>query len=526
MGSALNSPVVPLLVALYGGLYLYDRHHRRLQLPLPPGPPGLPIVGNLFDAPTDFQWEKFAEWAKQYNSDLIYINVAGQAIVSLQSFEACIDLLERRVGMNTLRSVDTPMLDLMGWDFQFSAMKYGARAHRRAFHSAFNIDAARRFLPQQAKATKMFLRRMLSASTSDLSKELRYMVGSTIMDITYAIDAKSEHDPYIDTADEAFRQAAQAGVPGAYLVTTFPILKHIPDWMPGAGFKRYARKWKEVTLRMINAPYEEAVRQMSNDPTRESFVSLLLEKSRSKGEDNLEEIIRNTAALTYIGAMDTTVATILNFTLDMLANPEVQRRAQAELDSVLAPGQLPEFGDEERLPYITAIMRETMRLYPVAPMALPHLHSGQTDDVYRDFLIPKGAFLIPNTWALAHDENMYPDLYAYKPERFLTADGKRINKEVRDPSLYAFGFGRRICPGRHMALSSVWHAIASILRVYNIEKARRPDGTVIEPVREYKSSLLYSPEFFECQFVPRSEKAVAMIQAIADRQQSVEVVSA
>ena len=101
---------------------------------------------------------------------------------------------------------------------------------------------------------------------------------------------------------------------------------------------------------------------------------------------------------------------------------------------------------------------------------------------------------------------MYPDPYAYKPERFLTADGK-LNHDVRDPSLYAFGvcvtpllrfailmnlfqFGRRICPGRHMAISSVWHAIASILRVYNIEKAKRPDGTVIEPVREYKSSLL------------------------------------
>ena len=71
----------------------------------------------------------------------------------------------------------------------------------------------------------------------------------------------------------------------------------------------------------------------------------------------------------------------------------------------------------------------------------------------------------------------------------LRADGT-LDPGVRDPSAAAFGFGRRICPGRHMALSSVWHAIASILRVYNIEKAKRPDGTVIEPVREYKSSLL------------------------------------
>ena len=59
------------------------------------------------------------------------------------------------------------------------------------------------------------------------------MVASTIMDITYAIDAKPEHDPYIDTADIAFREAAKAGIPGAYLVSIFPFLKNVPDWMPG-----------------------------------------------------------------------------------------------------------------------------------------------------------------------------------------------------------------------------------------------------------------------------------------------------
>jgi cytochrome P450 len=82
---------------------------------------------------------------------------------------------------------------------------------------------------------------------------------------------------------------------------------------------------------------------------------------------------------------------------------------------------------------------------------------------------------------------MYPDPFSFRPERFLK-DGK-INPDVKDP-LAAFGFGRRICPGRYMAQASAWIAVASILASFDITKAIDVDGSVIEPSGEYTTTMI------------------------------------
>jgi cytochrome P450 len=82
-----------------------------------------------------------------------------------------------------------------------------------------------------------------------------------------------------------------------------------------------------------------------------------------------------------------------------------------------------------------------------------------------------------------HDETHYPDSFSFKPERFII-DGK-INPSVKDPLTAAFGFGRRICPARFMAYSSVWITMASMLATFNMAKFINPDGSVIEPTQEY-----------------------------------------
>lgn len=129
-----------------------------------------------------------------------------------------------------------------------------------------------------------------------------------------------------------------------------------------------------------------------------------------------------------------------------------------------------------------------------------------TDDEYNGYRLPAGAVVIGNTWwalsrmpvsmpllfthssrAILHDEESYPDPFSFKPERFIK-DGK-LNPEVQDPEVAAFGFGRRICPGRHMATATIWMAVASILAAFKITKAIDEDGNIIEPSGEYSSGL-------------------------------------
>lgn len=193
----------------------------------------------------------------------------------------------------------------------------------------------------------------------------------------------------------------------------------------------------------------------------------------------------------------------------MLLYPDAQRRAQEELDRVLGIDRLPDFSDEKSLPYITAILKETLRWHPIEPVVAPHMLT--VDDEYKGYRLPASSLVVGNAWAMLHDENTYPDPAPFKPERFLTPDGE-LDPAVRDPEL-AFGFGRRICPGRHMARSSMWITMASILSTFDITKPIDKFGNVVEPTGEYNTGLISAPLPFECVFKPRSKNAETSIRS-------------
>lgn len=105
--------------------------------------------------------------------------------------------------------------------------------------------------------------------------------------------------------------------------------------------------------------------------------------------------------------------------------------------------------------------------------------------VYASF--PHNCF--PDDRAILHDEKAYPDASTFNPDRFLRADGT-LNPDIRDPAVAAFGFGRRICPGRFMALDSMWITIASLLNVFEIGRAVGDDGKEIIPEVDYFCGFL------------------------------------
>ncbi|KAJ7688010.1 cytochrome P450 [Mycena rosella] len=491
-------------------LYCLQLRRSRVKLPLPPGPRKLPLVGNLLDFPATFAWEKYMEWSRTYSSDILHLNAAGTSLIILSSTKAATDLLDKKSAIYSDRPRMPMINELMGWDDDFGFMKYGNRwrMHRRLFHSVFNNEAVQLFRPTELTATHGLLRRILHDPDAVMD-HLRHMAGEIIMSVTYGIDVLPKNDPYVALAEHALHSLTDAGSPGRFLVNFIPILKHVPEWLPGAGFQRQAKAWKELKRRMVEKPFAEAKRSMSMGNAPYSFtVSALRTLDDAENKEHQETAVKSIAAAVYSGGADTTVSALSSFILAMLCNPDVQKKAQAEIDSVVREGHLPDFDDEPSLPYVSAVVKEVLRWRPVVPMGIPHFLS--VEDEYQGYRIPAGSIVIANAWAILHDEVMYPDPYTFKPERFLL-DGKP-NPAIRYPDA-AFGYGRRICPGRHMATSSVFITVASILAAFNITKTVGDDGKLIEPSQEYTSSLLTSPLPFKCSIKPRSRAALELIRA-------------
>ncbi|KAJ7251370.1 cytochrome P450 [Mycena rebaudengoi] len=490
---------------------LYFKHRRSPHFPLPPGPKKLPLFGNLFDLPSKFEWETYAKWSKEFGSDIIHLSVAGKSIIILSSVDVIFDLLDQRSAIYSDRPRSTMMNELMGFEFAFVTMRYGDkwREHRRLFHSAFHLTASRRFRPQQVNASHDLLRRLLENPDDEVMKHIKHMNGALIMSIAYGIETLPSNDPYMETAEAAIDALAQAAVPGRYLVDVIPVLKYVPAWFIGAGFKRQAREWKKLTDKMAQLPFQTAKRLVVDGTAPPSYVSdKLQEIDENQDREHPEKVIQDTAANMYAAAFDTTSAALGTFILAMLANPDVQKRAQEEIDAVVREGHLPSFDDEESLPYVSAIVKEVLRWKPATPIGVPH--AVAVEDTYRGYRIPAGSIVVPNTWAMLYDEIEYPDPYKFNPDRFLL--NGQLNPAVRDPSL-VFGFGRRVCPGRHMAQSTLWITVASLLAVFNITKAIGEDGKILEPSYEYHSAIISMPFPFKCSIKPRSNAAAGLIRS-------------
>lgn len=198
----------------------------------------------------------------------------------------------------------------------------------------------------------------------------------------------------------------------------------------------------------------------------------------------------------------------------MIMFPDCQLEAQKQLDSVLGPDHLPQFSDRSALPFIDCLVWETLRWNPAVPLALARIVDD--DDEYAGYRIPKGTTILPNVWAMFHDETKYPDPLRFSPERF---EDEKKNRDlgINDLPHAAFGFGRRVCPGRWLALDTMWITIASVLTVYNISKTVSKDGTVIEPDAEpFTSGLMSRPKPLNITLTPRSEAACALIRQISE----------
>jgi len=332
------------------------------------------------------------------------------------------------------------------------------------------------------------------------------------MSAVYDYETKP-NDPLVSMIHEASNSIIHAETPEkAAIIDAFPALTLLPTWFPGASFKRHAFRLKNVLNDMVEKPFEYALDRVTSGLSATSMVSEGL--ARFQGDPTFELAIKESSATAFGAGSETTHSVLLVFIQAMVLNPEAQKRAQAEIDHVVGSGRLPDFGDRASMPYIEAVLRETLRFNPIAPLGLPH--ATVNDDVYEGYFIPKGTSVVANIWAMTHDPVKYPAPFKFKPERFFTPSGE-LNDDLVAP---VWGWGRRICVGRYLADASVWSAIASMLAVFDFLKSKDVNGKDIDFEPRWTPGLVSRPVNFPCRITPRRcdmdvEKLTSLISTAA-----------
>ncbi|KAG2035454.1 cytochrome P450, partial [Suillus americanus] len=262
----------------------------------------------------------------------------------------------------------------------------------------------------------------------------------------------SATDPEVISMFQATRMVTKMMRPGAYLVDSIPWLNHLP-W--------YGRELKlefERRKKLHTDDMERVKEQMqSNEDIGPSFMKHMLENSQSYG---LTEIDMAFLGGAFLGAGSvTTSASICTVLMAAACFPEEQASVQAELDAVIGRHRAPTFADQGSLPRMQAFISEALRWRPVSSGGFPH---RTTKD--ENYCIPAGTTVFGDHWSISRDPDVYPEPYAFKPQRWIDEQGGLRD----DLKFFGYGFGRRVCPGQHVANRSVFIATLLILWAYKL----------------------------------------------------------
>ncbi|KAF7359845.1 Cytochrome P450 [Mycena venus] len=458
----------PCLAAL--PVFIHYTHKSR-RPSLPPGPRGLPLVGNILDVPSGDIWLKFSQMGDAWGN-ISSLTVFGQTMVIVNSLEVAEDLLDVR-GANFSDRLVIPMGgELVGFNNALSLSQYGdrVRTERKLFHRLFGSQSAiKQFVPLVSSEIRKLLQK-ITLNPGDACGQIGRTMGAISIRIAYGYELEDgpQEDPYLAMFETVANNFATSTAPGTFMIDIVPALRYWPQWLPGGGFHITAKAWAKQLHNTINDSYNYVKGKMAAGTAENCFVTNSLEE-----QIHDDHLIKWAAASIQVGGSDTTAAQLEGFLLAMSLYPDVQLAAQKELDDVVGNERLPDISDRSQLPYIDALCKEVLRWHVCLPTGIPHC--AREDFIYdrgggnEPVLIPKGAAVIPNIWKMTHDLERYANPMVFDPSRFITTSVKGAEL---DPTQICFGFGRRICPGRLLADTALFMACSSILAVFNISRPR------------------------------------------------------
>ena len=362
---------------------------------LPPGPRGVPFLGNYLDLnDSESVREKAVTWTKQFG-DVFHTRVGGSDWVWLSSPKAVKDLLDQKGAIYSSRPPAPLAQDVASAGRRQLWMAYGPRYRvvRKIAHSLLNISISTSYQPVQDLESKQLMFDLLHDPEHFYEHNRRYSA-SVITTVTYGKRIATWDDPLPKKIYAVMGNMQKVASPGAWMVDTFPSIRYLPQQFFG-NWRSFGEAVHKHDAAVYLDLWETLKREVAAGTAKACFCKdFLLSEPEKVGIDNLQAAYQ-AGGLVEAGA-ETTSAFLNTTLLFMTLNPRVMKKAQEELDRVVGPARLPTWEDEMQLPYIRAIIKEALRMRP--PNKVGIHHATTEDDWYEGMFIPKGSVVVLNWW--------------------------------------------------------------------------------------------------------------------------------
>lgn len=482
----------------------------------PPGPPTIPILGNLHLVPKSGLGKKLKEWGEAYGG-VYSLKFGTGTVIVLFDRKAINHLLDKKGIIYSERPQSyVPFLVTGGDSFAFMNSTPLWRAERKV--AVHNLSP--RMLEEKVGHIQDAESVVLLADILDCPEGYYNHIKRTTASVASAV-VFGHRGPTMDNfwahaVYDAMDNYSAALEPGANPpVDEFPFLKYIPESL--AAWKRRAKgsykcmddTWNEARRR-VDARREKGVR-------RNAIIDSILDGDKHSDLDVTYKQMNHFLGVIVEGGADTTASATLTSMMYLALHPEFQEKARKELDAVCGTTRLPSIDDFDAIPYVNCLIKEAMRIHPVLPLGVPH--RVNQDDWYEGMLIPKDATIILPTWAMHLSETQgYKDPETYNPDRFLGfprfADSYAGSPDFPSRDHYSYGAGRRICPGIHLAERTQWRLNARILWAFEIQQKIDPKTgkPMLIDVNKYHEGIAHCPAEFPVVFKPRSQAHINLIR--------------
>ncbi|XP_038875939.1 geraniol 8-hydroxylase-like [Benincasa hispida] len=428
---------------------------------LPPGPTPLPIIGNLLDLGHN-PHQSLAKLAKSYGP-IMSLKLGQVTAVVVSSPETIQQVLQTHDHVLSYRAVPDALSAYdhgqqgLPWIPIFPTYKNIRRIFNNYLLSPKTLNTSRNLRRMRIDDLVDNVRR---SAVNGEAVDIRGVVFATTLNlISYSIWSMDLVDPNSKMAKE-FEETLRGIIEEAgraNISDFFPVLKK----MDIQGVRRRITVRLGIMLDLIDETIDQRLKmQESPDFTQQNDMLHHLLNTR---EDNNEipldrNQIKHSIFVLFIGSTETTASVVEWAMAHILRNPKVMWRAKEEMFQVIGKGNPIEESHIEKLPYLQAIIKETLRMQ--SALLLPR--KTESEVKISGFTIPKGTQIIVNMWALGRDSNLWENPDLFMPERFLDCEVKR-----RDFEFIPFGSGRRNCPGQHLATRMLHLMVGSFVHWFD-----------------------------------------------------------